>query len=86
MTSHLDSIIQKHGLEVLTSRFYDMLRHAVKNVDLQKYGFFGALMLNEDIELGVPFADLSSDDQNTAKKVVDEFTKVRIYQSFRFNV
>jgi len=72
----LDRIIQEHGMERLAFRFHDGLADMVKRVDLENYGLFRAIMLEEGREWEVAFSDVSQDDQMVVADIATQFYAV----------
>jgi hypothetical protein len=81
MKKHLMEIVRRRGLETLIPRFRNVIRDALSKVDLENYGVFKAIMLVDDLEWEGFFVDLQMEERNTARDVVDEFTKVGVWRS-----
>lgn len=79
LKSRLKTLVVKKELERFASRLYDTLDALVKRVDLETYGTFNALALDEGSELEDSFSDVSPEDKASLRELAVEFFNVRCF-------
>jgi hypothetical protein len=71
----LTRLISEKGLEKFAARVFESLSALVKRVDLETYGTFSAIMLDEGPELQ-DFSDVSLEDKSSLRELADQFYSV----------
>jgi len=72
----LARILAEKRLERLAYRFYEAVTDLVKDVDMENYRLFNAIMLREGNEWKERFNDLSQEDQLAVQEVAGVFFRV----------
>jgi hypothetical protein len=72
----LARLINEKGLERFAPRVYGILGALVKRVDLETYGTFSAIVLNEGPEFEDAFSDVSLEDKSLLRELAIQFFEV----------
>lgn len=76
LRNSLKRLIEEKGVEKFAYRLFNTVGALVKRVDLETYGTFSAIVLNEGPELEDSFCNVSTEDKPSLRELAANFFEV----------